>query len=69
MPRPRRTYSQATFAVLQCRGSGRGPTSVQCVALQADEVGSRPNKTGAARLLGITVGALRYRLEKLGMEA
>ena len=42
---------------------------MQCVALQADEVGSRPNKTGAARLLGITVGALRYRLEKLGMEA
>jgi two-component system, NtrC family, response regulator PilR len=30
---------------------------------------TRGNKTGAARLLGITLRALRYRLEKLGMEA
>ena len=29
----------------------------------------RGNKTGASRLLGITLRALRYRLEKLGMEA
>jgi two-component system, NtrC family, response regulator PilR len=29
---------------------------------------TRGNKTGAARLLGITLRALRYRLEKLGME-
>ncbi|MGQ0595007.1 MAG: sigma 54-interacting transcriptional regulator, partial [Gammaproteobacteria bacterium] len=30
---------------------------------------TRGNKTGAARLLGITLRALRYRLEKLEMEA
>jgi two-component system response regulator PilR (NtrC family) len=30
---------------------------------------TRGNKTSAARLLGITLRALRYRLEKLGMEA
>ncbi|MBA2594803.1 MAG: sigma-54-dependent Fis family transcriptional regulator [Gammaproteobacteria bacterium] len=29
---------------------------------------TRGNKTGASRLLGITLRALRYRLEKLGME-
>ena len=29
---------------------------------------TRHNKTAAARLLGISFGALRYRLKKLGLE-
>jgi two-component system response regulator PilR (NtrC family) len=55
-------------AEAQANGLGEKLDSVQRDAIQKALEANRYNKTAAARQLGLTLRALRYRMQKLGME-
>jgi two-component system response regulator PilR (NtrC family) len=58
----------AAAAEAQPNGLGEKLDSVQRDAIQKALEANRYNKTAAARQLGLTLRALRYRMQKLGME-
>ncbi len=58
----------APLAVDEGNALGERLDSVQRDAIQKALEANRYNKTAAARQLGLTLRALRYRMEKLGME-
>ena len=60
--------STADLAASSASGLGERIDSVQREAIQKALEANRFNKTAAARQLGLTLRALRYRMGKLGME-
>ncbi len=60
--------STADLAASNASGLGERIDSVQREAIQKALEANRFNKTAAARQLGLTLRALRYRMGKLGME-